>query len=56
MLQHVWERTSQARYLTDVVIATRKGGYRVDEITPPGKRTMTPAAFLRGRHSSEGRR
>jgi 3-deoxy-manno-octulosonate cytidylyltransferase (CMP-KDO synthetase) len=22
MLQHVWERTSQARYLTDVVIAT----------------------------------
>jgi methionyl-tRNA formyltransferase len=39
-----------------VVIAAREGGYRVDRITPPGKRTMTPAAFLRGRHSSEGRR
>jgi len=39
-----------------VVIATREGGYRVDEITPPGKRTMTPAAFLRGRHSSEAKR
>jgi methionyl-tRNA formyltransferase len=38
-----------------VVIAAREGGYRVDRITPPGKRTMTPAAFLRGRHSSEGR-
>jgi methionyl-tRNA formyltransferase len=35
-----------------VVIATRDGGYRVDMITPPGKRAMTPAAFLRGRQSS----
>jgi methionyl-tRNA formyltransferase len=39
-----------------VVIATHDGGYRVDQITPPGKRTMAPAAFLRGRHSSEARR
>jgi hypothetical protein len=33
------------------VIATREGGYRVDLITPPGKRALTPAAFLRGRRS-----
>jgi methionyl-tRNA formyltransferase len=32
-----------------VVIAAREGAYRVDLITPPGKRAMTPAAFLRGR-------
>jgi methionyl-tRNA formyltransferase len=38
-----------------VVIAAREGGYRLDQITPPGKRTMTPAAFLRGRRSSEAR-
>jgi methionyl-tRNA formyltransferase len=36
-----------------VVIATLDGGYRVDLITPPGKRLMTPAAFLRGRRSGE---
>jgi methionyl-tRNA formyltransferase len=36
-----------------VVIATRDGGYRVDMITPPGKRAMTPAAFLRGRQTSK---
>jgi hypothetical protein len=35
-----------------VVIAARDGGYRADLITPPGKRSMTPAAFLRGRRSS----
>lgn len=35
-----------------VVIATRDGGYRVDLITPPGRRSMTPAAFLRGRRSA----
>ncbi len=34
-----------------VVIQTRDGGYRLDLITPPGKRAMTPAAFLRGRRS-----
>jgi methionyl-tRNA formyltransferase len=34
-----------------VVVQTRDGGYRIDLITPPGKRTMTPAAFLRGRRS-----
>jgi methionyl-tRNA formyltransferase len=34
-----------------VVIAAREGAYRVDLITPPGKRAMTPAAFLRGRRS-----
>jgi methionyl-tRNA formyltransferase len=39
-----------------LVIATREGGYRVDLITPPGKRAMTPAAFLRGRRSVEARR
>jgi methionyl-tRNA formyltransferase len=32
-----------------VVVQAREGGYRVDLITPPGKRAMTPAAFLRGR-------
>jgi methionyl-tRNA formyltransferase len=35
-----------------VVIAARAGGYRADLITPPGKRSMTPAAFLRGRRPS----
>jgi len=35
-----------------VVIATVDGGYRIDSITPPGRRPMTPAAFLRGRQSS----
>ncbi len=39
-----------------VIIATREGGYRVDLITPPGRRGMTPAAFLRGRRSSEAER
>ena len=39
-----------------VVMATRDGGYRVDLITPPGKRAMTPAAFLRGRHRGEAKR
>jgi methionyl-tRNA formyltransferase len=39
-----------------LVIATREGGYRVDLITPPGKRAMTPAAFLRGRRSVEATR
>lgn len=32
-----------------VVVATCDGGYRLELITPPGKRAMTPAAFLRGR-------
>ena len=36
-----------------VVVATREHGYRLDLITPPGKRAMTPAAFLRGRRSGE---
>ncbi len=36
-----------------VVIATRDGGYRLDLITPQGRRAMTPAAFLRGRRSGE---
>jgi methionyl-tRNA formyltransferase len=39
-----------------VVMATRDGGYRVDLITPPGKRAMTAAAFLRGRHHGEANR
>jgi methionyl-tRNA formyltransferase len=39
-----------------VVIAARDGGYRVDLITPPGRRGMPPAAFLRGRQSSGVRR
>jgi methionyl-tRNA formyltransferase len=38
------------------VIATRDGGYRADLITPPGRRAMTPAAFLRGRRFGEARR
>ncbi len=39
-----------------VIIATRAGGYRVDLITPPGKRAMSPAAFLRGRRAREAAR
>jgi methionyl-tRNA formyltransferase len=39
-----------------VVIACREGGYRLDLITPPGKRAMSPAAFLRGRRSVEAKR
>ena len=39
-----------------VVVATHAGGYRIDRITPPGKRAMTPAAFLRGRQSNAARR
>jgi methionyl-tRNA formyltransferase len=35
-----------------VVIAAREGAYRVDMITPRGKRAMAPAAFLRGRRPS----
>jgi len=31
-----------------IVMATRDGGYRIDEVRPPGGRSMTPAAFLRG--------
>ena len=34
-----------------VVIAAREDAYRVDRITPPGRRAMTPGAFLRGRRS-----
>jgi methionyl-tRNA formyltransferase len=32
-----------------VVVAAREGAYRLDQITPIGRRPMTPAAFLRGR-------
>jgi methionyl-tRNA formyltransferase len=31
-----------------VVIAAREGAYRIDLITPPGRRSMSPAAMLRG--------
>lgn len=31
-----------------VVIAASEGAYRIDLITPPGRRAMTSAAFLRG--------
>jgi methionyl-tRNA formyltransferase len=37
-----------------LVIATRDGGYRVDRVTPPGKRAMAPAAWLRGRRAGAG--
>ena len=37
--------------VSSVVIAAWDGGYRIDLITPPGKRAMTPAAFLRGRRA-----
>ena len=47
---------SSRREGESVVIATRDGGYRVDLITPPGKRAMTPAAFLRGRRHGEATR
>jgi methionyl-tRNA formyltransferase len=43
-----------AREGESVVVVTRDGGYRVDRITPPGKRAMTPAAWLRGRRASGG--
>jgi methionyl-tRNA formyltransferase len=39
-----------------LVMATVDGGYRIDGITPPGKRAMSPAAWLRGRRSSEAAR
>jgi methionyl-tRNA formyltransferase len=39
-----------------IVIATAGGGYRVDLITPPGKRAMSPAAWHRGRRSNEAGR
>jgi methionyl-tRNA formyltransferase len=39
-----------------VIIATRDGGYRVDLVTPPGRRAMPPAAFLRGRRAREAAR
>jgi methionyl-tRNA formyltransferase len=40
-----------------VVVAAREGAFRIDRITPPGRRAMTPAAFLRGRRpDSEMRR
>jgi methionyl-tRNA formyltransferase len=32
-----------------VVVAAREGGYRIDAIRPPGRREMSPAAYLRGR-------
>ncbi|MGA8014979.1 MAG: methionyl-tRNA formyltransferase, partial [Candidatus Dormiibacterota bacterium] len=32
------------------VVSTRDGLYRVDEVQPPGRRPMSAAAFLRGRH------
>jgi methionyl-tRNA formyltransferase len=32
-----------------VLVAAREDAYRVDSVQPPGARTMTPAAFLRGR-------
>ena len=48
--------TAAARDGESLVIATSEGGYRVDLITPPGKRPMTPVAFLRGRRSAEAKR
>jgi methionyl-tRNA formyltransferase len=48
--------TAAARDGESLVIATSDGGYRVDLITPPGKRPMTPVAFLRGRRSAEAKR
>jgi methionyl-tRNA formyltransferase len=37
-----------------VVIAAREGAYRADRVTPPGRRSMTPAAFLRGLRPAGG--
>ena len=48
--------TAAARDGESLVIATSEGGYRIDLITPPGKRPMTPVAFLRGRRSAEAKR
>ena len=31
------------------VVATRRGGYRIDSVRPPGRRAMDAAAYLRGR-------
>jgi methionyl-tRNA formyltransferase len=35
-----------------VVVATREEAYRVDAVRPPGGRTMSPAAYLRGRRAT----
>ncbi len=48
--------TVAGRVGESVVIAAREGGYRIDLLTPPGKPAMTPAAFLRGRHTHEAAR
>jgi methionyl-tRNA formyltransferase len=39
-----------------LVVAARSGAYRIDLVTPPGRRTMSPAAFLRGRRTGSARR
>jgi len=47
MLQHVWERTSQARYLTDVVIATDD-----DRIRAAAEAFRARVVMTRGDHLS----
>ena len=37
-----------------VIVATHDGGFRLDLVTPPGRRPMTPAAFLRGHRPGTG--
>jgi 3-deoxy-manno-octulosonate cytidylyltransferase (CMP-KDO synthetase) len=41
MLQHVWERASQARYLTDVIIAT--DDERIRNVSARRRRSFAPA-------------
>lgn len=36
-----------------VVVAAREDGYRIDSVRPPGGRTMSPAAYLRGRRATQ---
>src|SRR5580698_11220187 len=48
MLQHVWERASQARYLTNVVIATDDERIRAAAESFSAKIVMTRADHLSG--------
>jgi len=48
MLQHVWERASQARYLTDVIVATDDGRIRANAESFKARVMMTRADHASG--------
>jgi 3-deoxy-manno-octulosonate cytidylyltransferase (CMP-KDO synthetase) len=48
MLQHVWERASQARYLTDVIIATDDDKIRAAAVSFKARVVMTRADHASG--------